>query len=1028
MKHFTLIVLFCIILAGHCSAAGNTLSLAGQWKFELDPQNIGIGESWFAKDLPETVKLPGSTDTNKKGVKNTRKPDLSHPARVYEYTGAAWYQRDITIPEAWSLNGKTRVVLFLERCHWETQVWLDGKPCGMQDSLVTPHVHDLGTDLTPGTHRLTIRVDNSIKYNVGNWAHSITEETQTNWNGIVGRIELQATPSTYVESVQVYPDLASKSIRVKASVHGRFSALKFDILHEGKLVTSKTVKGPETTIPISDPKPWDEFSPNLYTLVVSPSHGSYGSCRSYFAMRDLRVTDKRLVLNGRLIFLRGTLECCIFPKTGYPPTDVDSWLRILRICKSYGLNHMRFHSWCPPEAAFEAADRMGFLFHVELPQWVGNVGKETPRDEFIREEMLRILDTYGNHPSLGMLCMGNELQGDSSFLQKLVVDGKAYDPRHLYTPSTAWSLGENDDYDVAAIRGLHGPTTDTDFAAQDAKSKVPIISHEIGQWSVFPNMAEIPKYAGITRARNFGLIRDALKEHGILDQAPMFTLASGKLSAELYKEEIEVLLRTPGHGGFQLLDLHDFPGQGTALVGILDPFWDSKGIITPEEWRRFCGPTVPLLRMSKRTWTTDETFTALAQVAHFGPKDISAVPMWAVRDQNGREIASGALPTKTLPTGDLYDLGTITASFANVHAPSKLTVTISLKGTDASNSWSIWVYPPKLDVIPPADVLVTGSIDEAKSGIEAGKKALLLASKGILLDPGVGSPTTVFWSPILFERENKKGMGILCDPKHPALAEFPTEFHGDWQWWDLLDKSYNMSLDGAPKDFRPIVQVIDNFIKNRKMGNLIEARVGQGRLMVCSMNLAGDLEKRPAARQMLKSILDYMGSSAFQPKQALTLAELDTFLAERKPTVLQSFGAKVLMVDSEDLYGNNMAAHAIDGDPDTFWDTEWQAKSPPFPHEIKIDLQKPVNLSGFKYLPRQDMSNGWFTDYEFYVSEDGKEWGPPVARGSFAADAKEKTIKFDYPCRGRFIWLIALEGYNDDPWAAIAELDVLPAD
>ena len=1001
-------------------SAGGTISLAGQWKFDLDPKNAGINEGWFGKSLPETVKLPGSTDENRKGTPNTRPPDLQHLSRLYEYSGPAWYQREITIPRKWA--GR-RVTLFLERCHWETQVWLDGKPCGMQDSLCVPHVHELGTNLQPGTHRLTIRVDNSMKYNVGNWAHSITEETQTNWNGIIGRIELRATPTSYIENVQVYPE--SGSIRANAKVRGLLSTIRFDVHHNGELTASKTVKGTEAVIPIPNPKLWDEFSPNLYTLTTHMSHSSH---TTHFAMRDFRVQDKRLVLNGRRIFLRGTLECCIFPKTSYPPTDVDSWLRILKICKSYGLNHMRFHSWCPPEAAFEAADRMGFLLHVELPQWVGDVGKDKPRDDFIIEEMLRVLDTYGNHPSFGMLCMGNELRGDESFLQTLVVLGQKYDPRHLYTPSTTWTQGEHDDYIVSGYvvsggRGLHGPTTDTDFSTSDAQFTVPDITHEVGQWSVFPNLAEMTKYTGVARPRNFELIRDMLSERGILDQAPAFTQASGKLSAALYKEDMEVLLRTPGHGGFQLLDLHDFPGQGTALVGMLDAFWDSKGIIKPEEWRGFCGPIVPLLRMSKRAWTTDETFTAKVQVAHFGPKDINAVPVWTITYTDGRKVASGTLPAKRLSTGDLHDLGDITASLATVAAPAKLTVTVSLKGTGASNSWSIWVYSPREDIIQPADVTVTRSVDQAMSRLKEGEKVLLLPTKPFLKNPGMGSFTPVFWSPILFKREARKGVGILCDPRHSALAEFPTDFYADWQWYDLLEGSWNMNLDGTPPGFCPVVQVIDNFIKCHKLGNLIEARVGNGRLMACTMNLAGDLNDRPAARQMLRSILDYMGSEAFQPKQELSLEDLNTFLGDDRHTTLQLLGATVVKADSEEP--DYPASNAIDGDPDTFWHTAYSNGEAPYPHEIQIDLQKPVEITGFKYLPRQDMQNGWFTDYESYVSEDGKDWGAPAAKGVFPADPAEKTVRFDKPRTGRFIRLVALKGLNDQPWCGIAELDIL---
>ncbi len=1058
MKTFLLIAALMLVAVGQLLAvpagrAVDSLSLAGQWRFDLDSKNLGISEGWFGKNLADKVMLPGSTDTNKKGTPNNRKPDLQHLSRLYEYTGAAWYQRDVTIPESW--KGE-RIVLFLERCHWETQVWLDGKPCGMQDSLVAPHVHELGTNLAPGVHKLTIRVDNTIKYNVGGWAHSITEETQTNWNGIVGRIELQATPPVWIENVQVYPNLAEKTIRVKAWVRGKpglrdghelpyglsYQIYKTDEkeaafwtgvdLPNGKHeITDFSGEQPiEFTVPMpKGTQAWDEFSPNLYSLAVLA--GTFDATylvrsdvfRTNFGMRNLKVKDKRITVNGRNIFLRGTLECCIFPKTGYPPTDVDSWLRIFKIAKSYGLNHMRFHSWCPPDAAFQAADQMGFLLHVELPQWVGDAGKDKPRDEFITAEMMRILDTYGNHPSFGMLCMGNELRGDEDFLQRLVVTGKKHDPRHLYTPSTAWSHGENDDYDVGGGRGLHGPTTDADFAAADAKFNVPVVTHEVGQWSVFPNMAEIPKYTGVTRARNFELVRNMLKENGMLDQAAAFTQASGRLSAELYKEEIEVLLRTPGHGGFQLLDLHDFPGQGTALVGILDAFWDSKGIIKPEEWRRFCGPTVPLLRMSKRTWTTAETFSAKAQLAHFGPKSITAEPVWNAITQDGTMIASGTLPEKKIPTGDLYDLGSISLPLAKLKTPIELTITVSLKGTNASNSWNIWVYPSKVDLKTPADVTVTQSLNDALSGLRSGKKVLLLARRKDLVDPGTGAFTPVFWSPILFRTQAKQGLGILCDPKHPALAEFPTDFYTNWQWYDLLQGSWNMNLTATPKSFRPIVQVIDNFIKNRKMGNLIEARVGNGKLMVCTM----PINRQPmssSATQMYKSIADYMASSDFQPKQELTVEQLKTIIGEERLTAMHSLEAVVAGFDSEDVA--NPAINAIDGDSDTIWDTQWQSATPPFPHEIWIDLRIPVELSGFKYLPRQDMSNGWFTDYEFYVSEDSKNWGSPAARGSFAADDSEKVVTFDKPCKGRFIRLVALKGYNNNPWAAVAELDVIP--
>ena len=881
------------LLSLSCQAAPApaVIPLQGEWGFRLDPENVGVSQGWFRAPLPQRAKLPGSTDENGYGTRNTRPPDLNHLSRIWEYAGPAWYQREVEVPDDW--NGK-RITLFLERCHWESRVWVDDRPAGMQDSLCVPHVYDLTHLLSPGKHRLSLRIDNTIKYDVGDNAHSVTEQTQTNWNGVIGRIELRASDPVWIEDLQAYPNVDAHVVRVRITVgnltgngvsgHVTLAAswpgapkgvsVAFSNAGERAIAEAEIPFGPETRL-------WSEFSPALYQLSASLSAG--GGSRTYrderlvtIGIRKLgTINGRELAINGRRAFMRGTLECCIFPLTGYPPTTIDPWLRIFRIARSYGLNHMRFHSWCPPEAAFAAADKTGFLLHVEAPQWVGNVGRDAPRDRFVQAEVERILDAYGNHPSFGMLCMGNELGGDPSYLSGLVRLGQARDPRHLYTSSTAWSHVPENDYNVVVVRGLHGPTTDADFRTAIASSTVPTISHEVGQWTIYPNLEEIRKYTGVLRPRNFELIRSDLANKHMLDQAPAFTRASGKFMLALYKEEIEVLLRTPGHSGFQLLDLHDFPGQGTALVGTLDPFWDSKGLIAPARFRRFCGPTVPLLRMKKRTFTTDETFAADAEVSHFGAAALSrAVPEWVVKDANGSVLAHGALSPRDVPTGALTPLGRLEVPLATMPAPCKLTVTLSLRGTDAANDWEIWVYPARVETSAPDGVVVSRAWDDAtRAALAAGKSVLLLASAGTLVRSIQGSFTPVFWSPVWF-RGGAGTMSILCNPRHPALAAFPTDEYTNWQWYDLLQGSRSVVLDSTPAGYRPIVQVIDNFSRNHKLGNLFEAKVGPGRLLVCSLNLSGDLQHRPAARQMLHSLLAYVGSRAFRPSQELDGATL----------------------------------------------------------------------------------------------------------------------------------------------------------
>ena len=219
-----------------------SISLAGQWLFKLDHANTGEKEKWYSSKLPDRINLPGSTIENGYGDDITintkwtgsiidksfftdvkyekyRQPgSIKIPfwlTPVKHYKGPAWYQKQVNIPSNWA--GK-RIILFLERCHWETKVWVDGTSVGTRDSLCTPQLHDLSSLMTPGRHMVTIRVDNSMKYNVGDNAHSISDHTQSNWNGIIGRIELQATDTLWLSDIQVYPDISSKTAKVVVQI------------------------------------------------------------------------------------------------------------------------------------------------------------------------------------------------------------------------------------------------------------------------------------------------------------------------------------------------------------------------------------------------------------------------------------------------------------------------------------------------------------------------------------------------------------------------------------------------------------------------------------------------------------------------------------------------------------------------------------------------------------------------------------------------------------------------------------------
>ena len=1001
--------------------AAQTIPLAGTWRFEV----AGANSPAYAGDLPGNtcIHLPGTIDDAGLGPRNTNPPTLAGPYRLYDYAGPAWYQRDIEIPAAW--QGR-RVTLFLERCRWTTTVWLDDRCFGAQDSLIAPHLYDFGTGLAPGKHRLTICVDNTVKLDLGPFVSALFGGTWGNLNGIVGRIELAATPPVWIDEVQVYPDATKMQARVTVTIGNATGKPGQGLLVVNGQSTEASWVEPranaEVTVDMRGAKLWDEFAPNLSEVTVKLG----GDERTvYFGMRDLAEKGTQFTLNGRPIFLRGTLECSVWPLTGYPPTDVAAWRRIFQIEKSYGLNFIRFHSWCPPEAAFTAADRAGIMIQVEGPQANVDAGRDPARDAFIEAEFKRMVDTYGNHPSFCLMTLGNEYGGNRALLTGWVDMLIHHDPRHLYSsPSSGQSTTNRQWTESASGRGVDGPATERDLRKIVAGDHRPTVGHEIGQWMYWPDFRELKKWTGVMALKNFELIRDDLKNKNLLDEESQFVQASGRFATLLYKEEIEVLLRTPAYGGFSLLDLHDYPTQGTALVGPLDAFWDSKGFITPEAFRRYCSPVVPLLRMPKRAYTTDEPFQATADLANYGPVDLAGVrPVWTIKDDQGRQVSSGQLPSTDLPTGKLTSLGAINVPLAGISAPCKLTVSVGLTGTKIRNDWNIWVYPANVSTLPPPGVTVCEQWADAKTALAAGKKVVFFPQAANPRQTLRGRFLPVFWSPVWFPSQKPNTMGLLCDPRQPLFAQFPTEAYSDWQWFDLMQHAREFILDDTAANYRPLLQVIDNFARNHKLGILFEGRVGKGELLVSGFDLP-HLADEPSARQLLASLYAYAGSPRFQPNQELDTAVLENLFNQPELDGLKPLTAKASADSAEsDDYG---ADKAIDGDPDTFWHTAWDDPAPVFPHWLELELPQPAKITGFVALPRQDGNrNGWIKDFAFYASTDGVNWGEPIAKGSFEKNEKLKTVKFAAPVTARFVKLVALSGYADGPWASLAEFNLI---
>jgi hypothetical protein len=1084
----------CLLLAS--SSRASTIPLDGYWRFELDPTDAGERLQWFGRNLRGQIRLPGILQAQKQGELisastpwvltlydrfwylredykayaekgKTKVPFLSQPP--FHYLGVAWYQRDIELQR--NLTGR-RLVLTLERPHWETTVWIDDRKIGSDRSLVAPHIYDLGM-VPPGRHRLTIRVDNRMIMPYRPDAHSVSDSLGASWNGIVGRIELTDTARVWIDDAQVFPNLTQKSMLIKVKVgnitgrsgQGTLTAIWPDIA-VAPVTWDEHGGNVELEVPLrADAETWDEFHPTRSALRLWLRGNDFEDQKELqVGLRDFHAEGNQFVLNSRPINFRGTHHGGDFPATGYPPTDVKSWLDLFKICKKWGLNHVRFHSWCPPEAAFEAADQIGIYLQPEPGMW-NEISPNTPMERMLYEETDRMIKAYGNHPSFMLLSASNEPKGNwQESLARWVAHYRTEDPRRLYASGTGHPEKEIENVsqgtDYLAIQRI-GPLMlrretgwfGNDFAHSLTNVSVPVISHEVGQWVAYPDYDVLEKFKGAyLQPGNFEIFRDSMEAHGLLEKDKQFAQASGRFQLECYKEEIEANLRTAGLGGFQLLDLHDYLGQGTALIGVLDAFWQEKGYVNSDEFKEFCNTTVPLARMPQRIFTTADTFNVEVELAHFGSEPMrNGKAVWRIDDDP--PMAQGQWETREFAIGKNLPLGRISVDLARVAAPSvhKLTVTVApeylfdhntwrirptpdaVRGaTYFENHWSFWVYPSSLPpgdlkgtaecpVTRPVDIFTTQSWDEAEKKLAAGGKVLFVPRNSDL--DWRSPPLDVV--PVFWNRQMGPGWGRMlglwidfnpAETKTRAMSLFPADSYFDWQWASIIGGVRALNLDQLPAELEPVVWAIDDWNRNHKLGVIFECLVGDGRLLVSAFDVTKENASNPVTRQLRQSLLNYMASDCFQPRVAVSPQEFRTLLFDTRVMTHLAATAQV---------NGQPANNVIDGDPNTFVLAGDKLSTIREPIEIVVGFPAPVSMAGLVLMPRQNHREheGDIREYVVQVSDDGNEWRE-VARGELASTFEPQRIEFSRTVTARRLKLISLSGFGPDKMTALAELAI----
>lgn len=879
-----------------------TFDLSGLWHCAIPGQSADIALPGTLDEcgigFPDTGANLWHRESNP-GASGAGAPIATRLTRRYTYEGPAVLTRTLDRPVA---RGK-RVFLDVERAR-KLSLQVNGKPVPpfWAGTLSTPWTFEV-TGLLTGRDTLTLTTDNSYP----DWpreaivySSAATDETQTNWNGLLGFIRLREEEPAFIEHVRVYPhgELLDLCVCISARSHWQGTVHICCAALTGDAQTGADTEAGIRDVwlrnlPVRpDAARWDEDEGHLHTLTVSCTGMDTHTVR--FGLRDFAAAQGHFALNGRRIFLRSEANCAVFPETGHPPMTVDAWRAILKTYRGYGVNCMRFHSHCPPEAAFSAADELGMLMQPELSHWNPNDAFASEQSRaYYRDELFAMLRTLANHPSFVMLTLGNELMTDEAgdaFATALLGEARAYDPTRLYAagsnnayglrgcdPASDFYVSHNyhDELLRATTANMLGrlnheaPDFSWDFAPVMEKLRQtydgPVFAHEVGQYEVLPDFGELAAFHGVTVPVNYELIRDRVKARGLMPQWERYVQATGELALLCYRAEVEAALRTEDMAGISLLGLQDFPGQGTALVGMLNAHLQQKpyAFARPERFRSFLCAVLPLALLPRFTYESEEHLTARLRMANYGKQALHGMPEWTLSD--GRVTLRGTLPEVTAPAGSLTPLGEVDAALRAFAAPACLTLTLFLCGH--TNAYPVWVYPHTEPVCPP-QICETPSLDERAEDVlsHGGTVYLTPPSTKEALPHSIRAQfSTDFWSVGTFEGQ-EGGMGQLIDADHPLFAHFPTQSYTQWQWWPMASRRAVI----LPEGLRAIITEMDSYATLRPMAKLFECRCGGGKLLFSSMDLQS-LARYPQARALQEAIYRYLVSPSFAPTQELAV-------------------------------------------------------------------------------------------------------------------------------------------------------------
>ena len=946
----SLVLSFLLLLAvAPCmSAPRGHLGLDGMWRFRLDPQDRGIAEAWYS--LPDRfdrkIRVPGIWQGQGFGEERGQ---VRH-----DYQGVAWYGRALTIPSDWA--GR-KIWLHLGGVLRRARIYVNGQELGNHEGLMTASKMDLGRALKPDVvHWLVIRVDNRMRsgkytpvkdkppYRAIEWDYSSPLGAFNyigNWGGIYRSVYLESTGNVWLEGAKVDSDIDQKTVTVSSTVRNQLPTQSRQIRYRviirdenGKVVVQKSShqnirrnqdRSVSLGVEIPDMHLWSPEAPHLYHATVRiDAHGDISDeVRLRFGMRKLSTRGKKVLLNNRLYYLRGYSVGRGDPIEGILPVAKDYYLDQFQTAKEFGFNYVRYHSSTPPREAFEAADEIGILLHVELPvmftSWL------MPSNKLLLRELERILVSYRNHPSLCALAFGNEFNLERDFntdvkkseflriIEKFYHTGKELAPDVFIMSNAGYPVFPSDL--IASYKGL-------------AAGGVPTLKHESGGYrDSLPDIDLVERFTGVLKADRLAERRHWVEQKGLKKLYPTLRRHSERLQQMVRKWHFERVRSMPELSGYEFWLLVDSPAnhyQDSWEDGLLNYFGEPKAITT-EEMRQSNAPTVLLISagLDDRTFWADAGKKFQLSVSHYAPEAIhDGRVVWNLR-QGADTLHQGTLENLQVEVGEVKHLGTITIPPVVLRGASKLEFRVELKEGNFSqtNQWSFWAFPRSfLDktegevilrdvkseylrhrypflieatrVPSTAKLVIASRLDwEVYDYLRKGGRVFLMAGPnqfdeqiGVDFFPGSGQSI---------------GTYILSD--HSAMIGYPHEGMCDLQFFSVLDGGTALGIPESPTLWmtsvggdvgygQPISKLADRLtpiiwgLKNSggssgggysRLAWLIETRVGTGRLLLSTLRLSENLhDARPEAAYLFDRLLRYVESDRFQPQGSISEEEL----------------------------------------------------------------------------------------------------------------------------------------------------------